>query len=189
MSPTHFWFYKNCCLQEPRRSIFPVSTGDFFRHPIFSIAYRYQGLRPLVVPEYFLSDTSTFDGWGEIAECSFYVFPNFAQRLFDYVEGPLASGADHRGFVDYYSGCETAWFVPSPSGEEAFIVPPHPLLKRNWRWEDVLAMLHSTRVPGEGGGKSRAWKRAPINYKADRLIVDYFGTYARMAGIWKAKHQ
>lgn len=186
MSPVHFWFFMSHQRQGPVQPVSRIETDARFLHPLFFITC-HQARHALVVPSYFLEDgPKSFDGWGCMENASFFVFPDFARRLFDFINDPAFR--DNTLFINYYSARETAWLVPASSGAERFITAPHELLKRNWRWEEVLTMLYGSRHK-EPGRRPQICKNACSNYIVKRQTLAYFSYFASMARIWMANRQ
>lgn len=182
----HFWYFNSCQRQNrPYRPISPTSTNDLFFHPLF-LTSKHKGPLLWVVPEYFLGDCATFDGLTNPGSTPYYVFPYFSQRLFEYVT-ESAAGSFTGSFLTYYSTHEAAWFIPAGIDASGLIDPPHPLLKRHWRWEEVLTMLHKSKHPGKGP-RPRVCRNPPHDYHRNPQIVAYFESFARMATAWVREH-
>lgn len=188
VSPVHFWFFMSCVKRNlPLRPISPNSPDDLFRHPLFLMS-KYTAKDPflLVVPEYFLRPGATFDGTWDPRAVSYYVFPYFAQRLFEYVV-ESATGSFTGPFIDYYIVRETAWLIPTGIDAAGFVDTPHPVLRRHWRWEEVLAMLYKSPRDPKKGRRPRVCQDAPFEYKHNQQIRVYFESFARMAAVWKPR--
>jgi hypothetical protein len=77
---------------------------------------------------------------------SYYIFPNFAQLLYEYVRDPVTT--DTVLFSEYYSlpshAGQNHWVVKQGSPEVyTRLTPPCFLLRRSWRWAEVLEGLWS----------------------------------------------
>jgi len=169
----------------PLRPISPRSTGDFFPHPLFFIYGPIRTTPCFVVPEYFFQNVTTFDGLGDPSAEPHYVFPFFVQKLFEYVHNS-ATGSNVGSFITYYSARETAWCIPAGAGVGRSIQRPHQILKRHWRWEEVLTMLYEFRQ-SRGEKRLCGCTRAPHGYSQDEQIAAYFERFARMAAIWSGE--
>lgn len=154
-----------------------------FRHPLFFIK-DHTGALPLVVPEYFFNDGASFDGLTDPGTTSYYIFPYFAQKLFEYVMG--SHTRRDTSFAAYYASREVAWFAPVGVDMSQFIIP-HPTLRRHWRWEDVLEILHSREGPGKG--RPRWCQSAPPGYHEIPQIKDYLDCFVGMAEAWVIEHR
>jgi len=184
ISSVHFWFFMHCCMNHPSRPLRPESTNNLFRHPLFFVA-NYGGPPPLVVPGYFLNNNANFDGLGDPSSALYYVFPNFAQVLFEYVAEHRIRTQSHIGsFADWYAGRQTAWVVPPGSTEAGWLINPHPVLKRHWRWEEVLRMLWSWRKRGGGEQFRHGWPFS-CGQGQNGQVEDYLECFARMATIFR----
>jgi len=183
VSPVHFWFFMVCLRTPIERPHFRTSTYSLFRHPLFFVA-DYTGPLPLVVPEYFFRGDATFDGLGDPMAASYCIFPYFGQRLFEYAESS-ATQPSAGMFATFYTARETVWRVPAGSAVEGTFNNPHPVLKRHWRWEEVLEMLWASRMPGNGNGlRPRRCQSAPSRYHEDGQVMAYLECFAQMARDW-----
>ena len=181
MSPVHFWFFMTCQQPTLPRPISP-SPSELFRHPLF-LTPRCRGPRaPFIVPEYFFRDDAVFNGLENSETSGYYVFPSFAWWLFDYVSDP-ATRLGVGSFITYYSSREAARFIPAGTDVDRLIDPPHSLLKTNWRWEEVLAMLFESRKTVGVSPQPRT-SRMASGYSEDKRIIAYFERFAQMAWIW-----
>ena len=184
VSPLHFWFFVSCIyVGPPHRPISPLLPDELFRHPLFLMP-TYSGPPPLVVPEYFLKHNAVFDGLNDLGSTSYYLFPYFAQRLFEYVDEP-ATRPYPESFIDHYLGREVPWFIPA--GTDVARLPfnaPHELLRLRWRWEEVLTDMYNWRQVGKGPQPYVC--RLATKCSDDRRIVAYFTCFARMAKIWRS---
>lgn len=184
MSPVHFWFFLSCHPNPPLRVPPPPETpNDMFRHPIFFMG-NYKGSPPLVVPEYFFSVDARFDGLRDPDTASYYIFPFFAQRLFEYVATPRNERTT--SFTAYYTVRENAWFVPAGS-DTSRLIKPHKTLRKYWRWEDVLEMLWSRQ--GAGQKRPRWCQLAPRGYHDNPKINAYLDCFGTVAEIWRTERQ
>lgn len=156
-----------------------------FRHPLFFVA-RYQGPIPLVVPEYFFNNDASFDGLAGPGTTSYYIFPYFAQKLFEYVAIPRSQR--DASFTAYYVSRENAWFVPRDLVDASRFINPHPTLRRHWRWEEVLEMLWSRK--GSGHGRCPRWcSLATGGYHKKPQINAYLDRFAEVAEAWEIERQ
>jgi hypothetical protein len=174
----------SCNRNRAHRPLRPGTPNDIFRHPLFFIA-QYKGPLPLIVPEYFLNTDASFDGLTDPTTTSYYIFPYFAQRLFEYVKKPR----DQRGisFTAYYVSREDAWFAPRGSVDMSQLIVPHQTQRRHWRWEEVLEMLWSQK---SGQGPRPRWcKTASRDYHENPQIKAYLDGFAEVAEGWEAQPQ
>lgn len=154
-----------------------------FRHPIFFMD-NYKGSPPLVVPEYFFNVGARFDGLRDPDTASYYIFPFFAQRLFEYVAMPRNERTT--SFTAYYTVRENAWFVPAGSDTRR-LIKPHTTLRKYWRWEDVLEMLWSRQEAEQGC--PRWCQLAPRGYHDNPKITAYLDCFGMVAEIWRTERQ
>lgn len=138
---------------------------------------------PFVVPEYFFRDNAAFDAPGDLKTCAYYLFPSFGKLLFDYVADPMTQ-LGVGSFITYYAARQDPWFIPAGTNVDGLIDRPHQILKVNWRWEEVLAMLHEPQQDLVVVGRSRKSRSPPRGYAQHRHILAYFDSFARMAKIW-----
>lgn len=182
VSPIHFLFFKISRQYYGSRVHRAFTTNEFdtlFCHPIFRVEGIARG--SLVVPDYFLGTGASFDGWTSSESAVYHVFPDFAQKLFDYAE------QDHHlgGFASFLGAREGAW---SPVSGEHKITPPRDpdqVLGRYWRWADVLQMLWDSRKKLEHRvTHPRAFKCAPPSFLNKPETLRYLSTFGEMATIW-----
>ena len=165
-----------CRRRTPLRPLHPKTTDNLFRHPLFLVTEP-AGPFSLVVPEYFFQDHTDFDGLGDLNSVSCYVFPYFGQRLIEYVKRPPAER--YGSFSSYYAARQNAWFAPSM----VHFTKPHSVLRRNWRWEEVLEMIWSWKRSGNAC-KPRGAQSAPPGYLENPQIAAYLDCFAEVAGSW-----
>ncbi|KAF9648694.1 hypothetical protein BDM02DRAFT_3260876 [Thelephora ganbajun] len=178
VSPVHFWFFMSCRQKPPSRPLVPKTCDDLFRHPLLRIA-GYTGPASFVVPEYFTRDDAEFDGLTDLKSTSYYIFPHFGQKLFEYANQETFLGS----FTAFYITHEAAWFVTAGSDDIRRFIVPHPALKRHWRWAEVLQMLDSSKDSGKGGRPP--WCRlAPPRYHEAEQIARYLDIFGMMAKQW-----
>jgi len=183
VSPIHFWFFVKCECSFPERPYFPTSTYQLFRHPLFFIA-DYREPPPLVVPEYFFRPGTIFDKIADATAASYCVFPYFGQRLFEYAE-LCATQPGIGTFTTFYAAREAIWFVPAGSTINGTFRDIHPMIRRHWRWEEVLEIFWGYRMPGKGNVQRPRWcQPAPPHYHENGLVSEYLESFARMATVW-----
>ncbi|KAF9787461.1 hypothetical protein BJ322DRAFT_724319 [Thelephora terrestris] len=193
ISPVHFWFFAHCVLSQPNRPRSPRSMDDFFLHPLFLPAdTRYHA--SLVVPEYFFKPPADFAGLRNPRSAFYYVFPNFAPNLFDYARKSLQS--EMMPFADFYLPLNQPWSVGAGfEGTDPYpFIEPDPVVKRNWRWADMLVMLYGLsnspmrgrpRWCGPAPRRLNATAREPgQGDDVSREIVAYIDNFGRMAKEW-----
>jgi len=142
---------------------------------------------PFVVPEYFLRSDADFDGLVDLNTSAYYVFPSFAKSLVEYV----ADSATQLGigsFIDYYSARATPWLILAGTDVDGVIDAPHSILRTNWRWEEVLAMLYGPQQNVVVSRPRRICRDVSPSYTKDRRIIEYFERFARMAAIWRREN-
>ena len=179
ISPVHFWYFIHCGLEPPPRPHFTSSPDDFFRHPLFLISDRdYRA--SLVVPEYFFNPAATFDGFTDSRSTSYYIFPNLACKLFYGTSDQLLR------FADYYLAFGSLWLVKGGQrGGKYPFVWPDPVLKRHWRWREVLQMFRGFKdayMTGKPGWCDRAPDPSDDVYER---IKAYLNNFAMMVKAWK----
>jgi hypothetical protein len=173
------------------------STEHFFPHPIYHLKGRSPGT--LIVPDYFFKAGATFDRFGDPDEkkeerdhggesTSYYAFPNFALLLFRYAKGRVEGGIKENMRLTQYlkregQKCYVKLGIPD-KGE--IKPPPHPLLKRHWRWNDVLWALwmwrHKLERPPDRFTKE-------VDYCSNsEAIVDYIDSFGTLGEKWFRKH-
>jgi len=167
----------------PPRPISPNHPEELFNHPLFLIPRCRGPAVPFVVPEYFFRDDATFDGLKNLETSAYYMFPSFGRVLFDYLADP-ATPLGVGSFIGYYSAREAAWFIPVGTAVDRFVESPHPILKRGWRWEEVMGMLFNPQQTGVVR-RPKISRNAPRGYNKDERIIAYFERFARMARIWR----
>ena len=147
---------------------------------------KYKESLPFVVPEYYFNGGAAFDGLENPETASYYIFPYFAQKLFEYVMTPR----NERGtsFTAYYLVREPAWFVPA-GFDTSRLIKSHGVLRRNWSWEDVLEMLWNRKVPGEKRHHPRWCQSAPHDYQHNPEIKAYLDCFARVAEVWEIERR
>ena len=182
ISPVHFWFFTFC-----RRRAFtiqptsPHPSNTFFPHPLYLIRYKDRE-PPLVVPQYFFEQDARFDRLDGQRTSPCFIFPCFARRLFEYARKSAGAEPVTESFIRYYSTREEAFFIQAGVDVDHIIEPPHQILKRHWRWEEVLEMLRGYQGPR--GPKHRIYWDAPRGYNQNRGMADYFDRFAEMAIDW-----
>ena len=169
----------SCHKNPPFRPLCPSTTNVLFRHPLFLIS-GYQGSLPLVFPEYFFNDHAKFDGLVNPKSASYYIFPYFAERLFEYVKMSLNQRSET--FSTYYIVREDLWFVPEDSIDMRFDNPDR-LLRRYWRWEEVLEMLWGWKA-SKKETRPRWCKKPPHGYRENPQIATYLNRFAQVAELW-----
>ena len=185
MSPVHFWFFINCQRWiHTIRYIHPQSPNDLFPHPLF-LGDGDNGFEPpLIVPDYFLEGNAAFDGLRGLMPSVYFVFPFFAHRLFEYVRH-FAAQPSAGSFTAYYFSHEPTWKIPDDVQPEKPLSQPHQILKRHWRWEEVLTMLNESQRPPKTDVEDIPYMRQYDRcHSRDARIVAYFERFARMAIAW-----
>lgn len=177
VSPVHFWFFVSCYMVYPNRPLYPETPDTLFRHPLFFIKNHAEH-HQLVVPEYFFDDNASFGGLTNLDSTSYYIFPFFGKKLFEYVVTQ-----PKKSFAAYYFSCEFPWFVPRGSDATSKFIKPHPTVRRHWRWEEVLEMLWSQKESLEG--RRPKWRQSPPDgYGNDLRINNYLNHFAKVAEAW-----
>lgn len=181
VSPVHFWFFVACHLTAatPSRSPRPRTPNDLFRHPLFFVE-SYNGPFVLVVPEYFLNERAVFDGLQDPKSTAYYIFPYFARWLIKYTEIPIAQRTET--FGTYYLSHERIWYLLAGSKDVTHLIEPHRVLRRHWRWREVLEIVWSldSEKP-EKGPRPRWWQKPPLEYRENEQIAAYLDSFGEMA--------
>lgn len=179
ISPAHFWFFAHCGKNPPPRPLRPSSLNDIFRHPIYLTADD-KLHASLVVPEDFLTASARPDG---SMNKTCYILPNFAQRLFEYAKE--AAHLNVGPFSERYPPIKRLWLFKSEPKDK--LLNLHLILRRHWRWVEVLEMLWGLK-------ESRERSRCPpwcdivntnrLTDGTERKICEYLDIFGDMAKEW-----
>lgn len=180
VSPVHLSFFCKCRRNTVARPFFPRTPHEIFLHPIFlTVNPHYRA--SLVVPEYFLGTPANFDRATNTITTTYYIFPNLAQRLFEYVK--QAKNNEVPPFGEFYKERENSWLVHAGSDHE--LASPDPILKRHWRWAEVLRMLWDVRGSARRQSPPR-WCLINQLWTDDRKgkLFPYLNSFGNMAIVW-----
>jgi hypothetical protein len=153
---------------------------DLFRHPLFFINNLGNDRATLVVPELFLKGSVGFRELTDLASTSYYIFPNLAQYLFAYAEGPTTPMVP---FSKYYSRHQKLWMIEKHSKNIFKLIPPHLDLRVLWRWMEVVWMLWDVRKTRKRVNRLPWFTSGPCPEIPE--IAMYLDGFGKMAKEWQ----
>ena len=137
VSPTHFWFF--CTIV---RKISLVLHGPLQRFTYPIVVSTSAPWSSLVIPASFCWVGANFNPVKDLDPTIYYIFTNFARRLFEYVRQD-----DHEGvsFARFYFEREVAWVVGPGTRGLSELTGPSRSLKVAWRWAEVLQTMWGSK--------------------------------------------